>query len=239
VAKEHLVINRRDDRLDETTRLGRRLQRDTDSYTIFTRLQRGPSVRAELAKLELKVPEHKVRVVAPDIGGSFGMKSAIYNEVPLVLLASEEARAGRWKMDEHALGGVPVRRMARDNVTDAELALDRDGTFSRLPRFVFRHAAPICIRLPGLYRQPRHAGRVYRTPAMYVESTAGVHPHPAGRPYRGNGGPKRPNVIERMVDRRAKATRHRSGRAAAENYIPADAMPFKTSLTFHLRLRRV
>ena len=76
----------------------------------------------------LKVPEHKVRVVAPDIGGSFGMKSAIYNEVPLVLLASKKiGRPVKWMStrSEAFLSDA----QARDNVTDAELALDKDGTF--------------------------------------------------------------------------------------------------------------
>ena len=57
-------------------------------YTIYTTLQRAHPFRAELAHNVLKVPESRVRVVAGDIGGSFGMKSAVYNEVALVLLAS-------------------------------------------------------------------------------------------------------------------------------------------------------
>ena len=60
-----------------------------DHYTIYTTLQRTHAYRSELARQILKVPESKVRVVAGDIGGSFGMKSAIYNEVALVLLASK------------------------------------------------------------------------------------------------------------------------------------------------------
>jgi carbon-monoxide dehydrogenase large subunit len=58
-------------------------------YTIHTTLQRAHSFREELAKFVLRVPENKVRVVAGDIGGSFGMKSAVYNEVALVLLAAK------------------------------------------------------------------------------------------------------------------------------------------------------
>src|SRR5579862_3418775 len=57
-------------------------------YTIYTTLQRTHSYRAELAGI-IGVPESRVRVVCGDIGGSFGMKSAIYNEVALVLLASK------------------------------------------------------------------------------------------------------------------------------------------------------
>jgi carbon-monoxide dehydrogenase large subunit len=100
----------------------------TDSYTIYTTLQRAHPYRAELAKLVLKVPEHKVRVVAPDIGGSFGMKSAIYNEVPLVLLGSKvTGRPVKWMSTRSE--AFLSNAMARDNVTDAELALDKNGTF--------------------------------------------------------------------------------------------------------------
>src|SRR5262249_29876696 len=59
-----------------------------DRYTIYTTLQRTHPFRSELSPI-LKVPESKIRVVAGDIGGSFGMKSAVYNEVALVLLASK------------------------------------------------------------------------------------------------------------------------------------------------------
>ena len=131
----------------------------TDSYTIYTTLQRAHPYRAELAKLVLKVPEHKVRVIAPDIGGSFGMKSAIYNEVPLVLLASKlTGRPVKWisTRSEAFLSDA----QARDNVTDAELALDKDGIFLgfRVNSFV-NAGAYLQIRLPGLHRQSRHARR--------------------------------------------------------------------------------
>ena len=96
-------------------------------YTIYTTLQRVHGYRAELANI-LKAPESRVRVVAGDIGGSFGMKSAIYNEVALVLLASKlTGRPVKWTStrSEAFLGDA----QARDNVTEAELALDRDGHF--------------------------------------------------------------------------------------------------------------
>ena len=142
-------------------------------------MQRAHPYRAELAKLVLKVPEHKVRVIAPDIGGSFGMKSAIYNEVPLVLLASKKiGRPVKWMStrSEAFLSDA----QARDNVTDAELALDKDGTF-----LAFRVSSTVNA---GAYLQSgfqAYTGNlgtlagVYRTPAMYVEFDRGVHPHPA------------------------------------------------------------
>ncbi|MGE5270501.1 MAG: xanthine dehydrogenase family protein molybdopterin-binding subunit, partial [Thiohalocapsa sp.] len=95
-------------------------------YTIYTTLQRTHSYRAELAQI-IGVAESRVRVVAGDIGGSFGMKSAIYPEVGLVLLASKLLeRPVKWTStrSEAFLSDA----QARDNVTEAELALAKDGT---------------------------------------------------------------------------------------------------------------
>ena len=173
-----------------------------------------------------------MRVVAPDIGGSFGMKSAIYNEVPLVLLGSKKiGRPVKWMStrSEAFLSDA----QARDNVTDAELALDKDGTF-----LAFRVSSSVNA---GAYLQSgfqAYTGNlgtlagVYRTPAMYVESTAVfTHTQPM-RPYRGNGRPEAAYVIERMVDVAAAQLKMDPAELRRKNYIPPEAMPFKTSLTF-------
>src|SRR5262249_54791301 len=97
-------------------------------YTIYTTLQRAHAYRQDLAPHLLKVPASKVRVIAGDIGGSFGMKSAVYNEVALVLWASKViGRPVKWiaTRSESFLGDA----QARDNVTEAELALDKEGIF--------------------------------------------------------------------------------------------------------------
>src|SRR5258707_1291794 len=98
-----------------------------DRYTIYTTLQRAHPFRTELAPI-LKVPESKIRVIAGDIGGSFGMKSAVYNEVALVLLASKRVgRPVKWTSTRSE--SFLCDAQARDNVTQAELALDRNGIF--------------------------------------------------------------------------------------------------------------
>jgi carbon-monoxide dehydrogenase large subunit len=232
VVKEHLVINRVTTASMEPRGSIGDYNRITDHYTLYTTLQRAHPYRAELAKLVLKVPEHKVRVIAPDIGGSFGMKSAIYNEVPLVLLASKKiGRPVKWMStrSEAFLSDA----QARDNVTDAELALDKDGKF-----LGFRVMSTVNA---GAYLQSgfqAYTGNlgtlagVYTTPAMYVESTAVfTHTQPM-RPYRGNGRPEAAYVIERMVDVAAKALDMEPAEIRRKNYIAPEQMPFKTSLTF-------
>ncbi len=232
VVKEHLVINRVTTASMEPRGSVGDYNPITDSYTIYTTLQRAHPYRTELAKLVLKVPEHKVRVVAPDIGGSFGMKSAIYNEVPLCLLASKKiGRPVKWMStrSEAFLSDA----MARDNVTDAELALDKDGTFLAFRVSSFVNAG--AYLQSGFQAYTGNLGTlagVYRTPAMYVESTAVfTHTQPC-RPYRGNGRPEAAYVIERMVDVAAAALKMDPAEIRRKNYIPPQAMPFKTSLTF-------
>jgi aerobic carbon-monoxide dehydrogenase large subunit len=232
VIKQHLVINRVTTASMEPRGSVGDYDAINDRYTIYTTLQRAHPYRAELAKLVLKVPEHKVRVIAPDIGGSFGMKSAIYNEVPLVLLASKLIRRPVKWMSTRSEAFLSDAQ-ARDNVTDAELALDRDGIF-----LGFRVSSTVNA---GAYLQSgfqAYTGNlgtlagVYRTPAMYVESTAVfTHTHPM-RPYRGNGRPEAAYVIERMVDLAAAELKMDPAELRRKNYIAPEAMPFKTSLTF-------
>src|SRR5207248_9550636 len=122
---------------------------------------------------------------------------------------------------------------ARDNVTDAELALDRDGRFLGLRVHT--------IAAVGAYPQANSnvfvanlgtlAG-IYRTPACFAEVTAVyTHTNPV-RPYRGNGRPEAAFVIERLVDEAAAQTGIDPVELRRRNLIPSEAMPFKTGLTF-------
>jgi aerobic carbon-monoxide dehydrogenase large subunit len=203
-----------------------------DHYTIYTTLQRTHGYRSELARQILKVPESKVRVVAGDIGGSFGMKSAIYNEVALVLLASKlTGRPVKWTStrSEAFLGDA----QARDNVTEAELALDREGHFLglRVKTIAAVGAYPQAGSNAFVANLGTLAG-VYRTPAVYADVTAVYTNTNPMRAYRGNGRPEAGYVIERMVDLAAAELGIDRVELRRRNMIPPDAMPFKSGLTF-------
>ena len=200
-------------------------------YTIYTPIQRPHPTRADLARL-LKVPESKVRMVTGDTGGSFGMKSPIFNETPLVLLASKlTGRPVKWisTRTEAFLSDA----QARDNVTEAELALDKNGifiafhvkTFAAIGAYL-QHSMPAFVLNAGTL-----AG-VYRTPAMHVDITAVFSNTNPMRPYRGNGRPEAAYVIERMVDLAAAELGMDPTELRRRNYVPPSAMPFKTGLTF-------
>jgi carbon-monoxide dehydrogenase large subunit len=203
-----------------------------DHYTIYTTLQRTHAYRSELARQILKVPENKVRVVAGDIGGSFGMKSAIYNEVALVLLASKlTGRPVKWTSTrtESFLGDA----QARDNITKAELALDADGHFLglRVRTIAAVGAYPQAGSNAFVANLGTLAG-VYRTPAVFADVTAVYTNTNPMRAYRGNGRPEAAYVIERMVDLAADQLGIDPIELRRRNMIPPEAMPFKSGLTF-------
>ncbi len=202
-----------------------------DRYTVYTTLQRVHPFRSELAPV-LKVPESRIRVVAGDIGGSFGMKSAVYNEVALVLLASKTVRRPvRWTSTRSE--SFLCDAQARDNVTEAELALDRDGNFLGMRvRTVAAIGAYLQTGMQAFTGNIGTLAGVYRTPAIHADVTAVFsHTNPV-RPYRGNGRPEAAYVIERLVDLAADELGLDPVELRRRNLIAPDAMPFKTGLTF-------
>ena len=200
-------------------------------YTIYTTLQRVHPFRSELAPI-LKVPESRIRVVAGDIGGSFGMKSPVYNEVALVLLASKlVGRPVRWISTRSE--SFLCDAQARDNVTEAELALDKKGNFLGMRvKTIASIGAYLQTGMPAFTGNIGTLAGVYRTPAIHADVTAVfTHTNPV-RPYRGNGRPEAAYVIERLVDLAADALGIDPAELRRRNYIAPAAMPFKTALTF-------
>jgi aerobic carbon-monoxide dehydrogenase large subunit len=200
-------------------------------YTIYTPMQRPHPTRAELARV-LKVPESKVRIITGDTGGSFGMKTPIFNETPLVLLASRlTGRSVKWisTRTEAFLSDA----QARDNVTEAELALDKDGRFLALRvKTIAAIGAYLQHSMPAFVLNAGTLAGVYLTPAIHVDITAVFSNTNPMRPYRGNGRPEAAYVIERMVDLAARQLGMDPAELRRRNYVPASAMPFKTGLTF-------
>jgi carbon-monoxide dehydrogenase large subunit len=203
-----------------------------DRYTIYTTLQRAIHYRGQLAKT-LRVPESKVHVIAGDIGGSFGMKSGVYNEVALTLFASKViGRPVKWTSTRSE--GFLSDAQARDNVTEAALALTKDGKFLGLQVKTIANV--------GAYLQPGGDGGatsnlgtlagVYTTPAIHVDVTAVFTNTNPMRPYRGNGRPEAAYVIERIIDLAALELKMDRSEIRRKNIIPVDALPYKTPLKF-------
>jgi carbon-monoxide dehydrogenase large subunit len=192
------------------------------------------SVRRAFAEDIFKVPENRFRVVSGDIGGAFGSKGNTSPENTLALYAARKlSRPVKWiaersecfLSDDHC----------RDNVTEAELALDKDGTFLALRIKTLANLGAYLSAdtnlLPTFSNLGTLAG-VYRTPAIHV-SVLGVFTNTtATAPYRGAGRPEACYVIEGIIDRAAREIGVDRVELRRRNMIPPSAMPFKTGLVY-------
>ena len=202
-------------------------------YTLYGGTQRAWGLRHNLAENVFKVPEHRVRVVTGDIGGSFGMKTGSYPEYLACLWAS--ARIGRpvkW-VCERSEGHLSDSH-DRDQVTEAALALDSDGHFLGM-RFSNICSVGAYLGAGAPVSPSNHLGGLaglYTTPAIYVEASAVfTNTAPIG-PYRGAGRPEATYVLERLIDTAAREMGIDRAEIRRRNLIPPDSMPFKTGLTF-------
>jgi carbon-monoxide dehydrogenase large subunit len=201
-------------------------------YTLHAGLQHTHVIRANLARLILKVPENKVRVVVPDVGGSFGMKSPIVNEIPLVLLAAKIiGRPVKWTSTRtEAFLSDP---QGRDHVAEAGLALDKNGSFLALRvKTTAAIGAYLQMGMPAFAMNAGTLAGVYRTPAIHVDATGVFTNTNPMRPYRGNGRGEFAYMIERMVDIASDELGIDPAELRRRNTIPSTSMPFKTGLTF-------
>ena len=202
-------------------------------YTLHTGLQNVHAMREWIARDVLGVPESQLRVVSPDMGGSFGLRSTVFPEMALVLWASRKlGRPVKWIGDRTEAHLVDDH--ARDQVMDIELALDREGRFVALRvRVVAAMGAylsffgpfPPFINLGGL------AG-VYRTPAICADVHAVFTNTTPTAPYRGAGRPEAALAIEHVIDRAAREVGIDRVELRRRNLIPSEAMPFRTGLSY-------
>jgi carbon-monoxide dehydrogenase large subunit len=177
-----------------------------DRYTLWTSSQNPHLVRRWLAESSLKLPEHRVRVVSPDVGGGFGQKIAHYPEEPIVLWAAKLfGRAVRWQgtRGENFLEDT----QARDHVTRCRMAFDAEGRILALEldtvAALGAYASAFGASIPGYFYAPLLSG-MYRTPAIYAR-VRGVYTNTVPvDAYRGAGRPEATYVVERLVDAGAR-----------------------------------
>ncbi|HEY5896259.1 MAG TPA: xanthine dehydrogenase family protein molybdopterin-binding subunit, partial [Burkholderiales bacterium] len=201
-----------------------------DSYTLHTSSQNPHGVRGLLCGAVFKMPETKLRVISPDVGGGFGMKGDVYPEDGLVLWASRKlGRPVKWvaTRTESLLGD----NHGRDQLISAEMALDEAGKILAI-RAQALHAVGAYVTNAGVVPvlcALRNIPNVYVVPAMLVMSKATfTHTTPLG-PYRGAGRPEASYVIERLMDEAALKLKMDPVELRRRNYIPPSAMPYNTT----------
>ena len=200
-------------------------------FIVHTATQRPHVYRAQLAQI-LRVAEDQVRIITGDTGGSFGLKSPVFNEVPLACYASKVVnRPIKWISTRTE--GFLSDAQGRDNIVDAELALDADGKFLAMRvSLTAAIGAYLQYNMPVFFPNVGTLAGVYRTPALYVEATGVFSNTNPVRPYRGNGRPESAFIIERMIELAACEIGIDSMELRRRNYIAPSQMPFKTGLTF-------
>jgi carbon-monoxide dehydrogenase large subunit len=203
-----------------------------ERYTLYADVQYPHRVRNALASSIFQIPEHQIRVVAGDVGGGFGSKGWQYAEHRLVLWAARKlGRPVKWVCDRRE--SVPADEHARDNVTEAELALAGDGRFLALRvRTLANVGAYISSDrnlLATFSNVPTLVG-VYTFPVAHVEVTSVLTNTNSTAPYRGAGRPEATYVLERLIDDAARELGLDRVDLRRRNLIPSSAMPYRTAL---------
>jgi carbon-monoxide dehydrogenase large subunit len=202
----------------------------TGDYTLWTTSQAPHAHRLLIAAFVLQLPEHKLRVVAPDVGGGFGTKGSIYAEQALVLwLAAKLGRPVKWTADRSEI--FLTDNQARDHLTRAELALAENGKFLAMRVSTLAnlgaYLGTFAPAIPTWCYGTLLAGN-YATPAIYVE-VKGVFTNTAPvDAYRGAGRPEACYVVERLVDRAAREMKIDPIELRRRNFIANDAFPYTT-----------
>ena len=193
-----------------------------DKYTLYTTSQNPHLARLIIAAFVLSIPEHKLRVIAPDVGGGFGSKINTYNDECGVLWASKQiGRPVKWTADRTEAFFTDSH--GRDHVTDAKLALDADGnitglrtkTYASLGAYLSNFSTCVPTYLHGTLMQG-----LYTTPAVHVDVTGVVTNTVPVDALRGAGRPEATFCVERLVETAAREIGMDPAEFRLKNFIP-------------------
>jgi carbon-monoxide dehydrogenase large subunit len=202
----------------------------TEGFTLYTTSQNPHVARLVISAFVGAAPEHKLHVIAPDVGGGFGSKIFIYAEECVCLMASKRVgRPVKWTAERTEAFLTDAH--GRDHVTHAELAMDADGHFTALKVHTVAnmgaYLSTFASSVPTYLYGTLLAGQ-YKTPAIYCSVDAVYTNTVPVDAYRGAGRPEATYLLETIVDTAARET----GRDPAElrrlNFIPKDAFPYQT-----------
>ncbi|MEZ5771666.1 MAG: xanthine dehydrogenase family protein molybdopterin-binding subunit [Defluviimonas denitrificans] len=204
--------------------------RAMDDYTLYTTSQNPHVIRLLMGAFVLSIPEHKLRVVAPDVGGGFGSKIFHYIEEAFVTHASRlinrpvkwtSTRSEAFLTDAHG----------RDHVTKIELALDKDGMFQALRTETYAnmgaYLSTFAPSVPTYLHGTLMAGN-YKTPHIYVNVKAVFTNTVPVDAYRGAGRPEATFQLERVIDKAAREMGIDPIELRRKNFVGADEFPYQT-----------
>jgi carbon-monoxide dehydrogenase large subunit len=232
VVREQIINQRLIPTPMETRGAVARYEPATGEFTLWTTSQAPHVLRLLLTAFVFGIPETKLRVISPDIGGGFGQKIFCYNDAAFTMWAAR--KIGRpVKFVEDRSENYKYSTHGRDHITDVELAGNRDGTITGLRVTTYANlGAYLSTVAPGIPTTlyGRIITGVYRIPAAYVK-VYGVYTNTAMvDAYRGAGRPEASYLIERMVDRFAAEIGMDPAEVRRKNFIPPDAFPYDNGL---------
>src|SRR5712671_2686958 len=202
-----------------------------DRYTLYADVQYPHRVRQALATRIFKIPESRIRVIAGDVGGGFGTKGWQYPEHRLVLFAAKRLRRPvKWQCERSE--AIQADEHARDNISEAELALDANGKFIGLRVQTFANVGAYISSERNLLATFGNVGTltgVYDIPAAHVAVLAVMANTNGTAPYRGAGRPESTYVIERLIDDTARELGHDPVELRRINLIPPAKIPYKNA----------
>src|SRR5438067_8162468 len=214
-----------------------------DSLTMWSATANPHSLRTRISDI-LSFPESRIRVIAPDVGGSFGIKIQTYQEELLLpFLSRELARPIKWceTRVEHLRNG----RHGRDQIHYIEMALKKDGTILGIRDKIIAdmgstYTVDHSIMASALYVPGAYQIQNYSVDAFGVSTNKTTHGS-----LRGIGKADASYVIERLVDIAARELRLDPVEIRMKNFIPAEAFPYRNvtgalydSGQYHLCLER-
>ncbi len=204
--------------------------RSNDEYTLYTTSQNPHVIRLLMGAFVLSIPEHKLRVVAPDVGGGFGSKIYHYAEEAFVTHASKllnrpvkwtSTRSEAFISDAHG----------RDHVTKIELALDADHNFTALRCLTYAnmgaYLSTFAPAIPTWLHGTLLAGN-YTTPLVYTNVKAVFTNTVPVDAYRGAGRPEATFQVERVVDKAARELGMDPADLRRQNFIKPEQFPYDT-----------
>jgi carbon-monoxide dehydrogenase large subunit len=202
--------------------------RADESYTLYVSSQNPHVERLLMTAFVLGLPEHKVRVIAPDVGGGFGSKIYLYAEDVVVTWAAKQLnRPVKWTAERSE--SFVSDAHGRDHVTTAELAMDKDGKFLgmrvKTTANMGAYLSTFASCVPTILYATLLAGQ-YTTPVIYCEVTAVFTNTVPVDAYRGAGRPEATYVVERLVETAAREMKLDPAEIRRRNFIRS--FPYQT-----------
>jgi carbon-monoxide dehydrogenase large subunit len=195
--------------------------RADDNYTLYVASQNPHVERLLMTAFVMGLPEHKVRVVAPDVGGGFGSKIYLYAEDVVVTWASRQiGRPVKWTADRSE--SFVSDAHGRDHHTIAEMAMDKDGKFIGMrvhtTANIGAYLSTFASCVPTILYATLLAGQ-YTTPLIFCQVTAVFTNTAPVDAYRGAGRPEATYVVERLVETAAREMKLDPAEIRRRNFI--------------------